>query len=144
MGLLLLNLELDISGMIGLLMLLGLVVKNSILLVDFTNTLQRAGMARDAAIQRASAVRLRPILMTSITLICGNLPAAIGLGEGAELRRVLATVVIGGVLTSTLLTLVLVPVAYSMLQSATSGLRNLPRLRQRLVHIGSRAFRSRA
>jgi HAE1 family hydrophobic/amphiphilic exporter-1 len=134
LGLRLLNLEMDISGMIGLLMLLGLVVKNSILLVDFTNTLQRAGMQKHAAIRRASAVRLRPIMMTSIAIMCGNLPAAIGLGEGAELRRVLATVVIGGVLTSTLLTLLLVPVAYSLLQSVTAGIGNPASLR-RLIRI---------
>jgi HAE1 family hydrophobic/amphiphilic exporter-1 len=109
-------------------------VKNSILLVDFTNTLQRAGMQKHAAIRRASAVRLRPIMMTSIAIMCGNLPAAIGLGEGAELRRVLATVVIGGVLTSTLLTLLLVPVAYSLLQSVTAGIGNPASLR-RLIRI---------
>jgi HAE1 family hydrophobic/amphiphilic exporter-1 len=68
--------------------------------------------------------------MTSIAIICGNLPAAIGLGEGAELRRVLATVVIGGVLTSTLLTLVLVPVAYSLLQSASARASGLTALRR--------------
>lgn len=132
----LLNLEMDITGMIGMLMLLGLVVKNSILLVDFTNTLQAAGMPRDAAIKRAGAVRLRPIMMTSITIVFGNLPAAMGLGEGAELRRVLATAVIGGVLTSTLLTLLLVPVAYSLLQSSTALVGQLVQWRPRWRRMG--------
>jgi HAE1 family hydrophobic/amphiphilic exporter-1 len=95
------------------------VVKNSILLVDFTNKLQAAGMAKEDAIVRGGAVRLRPILMTSLAIMLGSLPAAIGLGEGAELRQVLSTVVIGGVVTSTLLTLLLVPVGYSLLQSLT-------------------------
>jgi HAE1 family hydrophobic/amphiphilic exporter-1 len=132
LGLKLRGLEMDITGMIGMLMLLGLVVKNSILLVDFTNALQAAGLPRDEAIRRASAIRLRPILMTSIAILAGNIPAAIGLGEGAELRHVLATVVIGGVLVSTLLTLLLVPVAYSLLQSATARFDQLKHWRPRL------------
>jgi hydrophobic/amphiphilic exporter-1 (mainly G- bacteria), HAE1 family len=114
--------ELDAFGFLGMIMLLGLVVKNSILLVDFTNNLQAVGLAKDEALVRAGMVRLRPILMTSISLIFGALPAAIGLGEGAEQRRGLATVVIGGVLTSTMLTLLLIPVAYSALQSWTDRL----------------------
>jgi HAE1 family hydrophobic/amphiphilic exporter-1 len=120
MGLRLVNVELTIFGMIGMVLLLGLVTKNSILLVDFTNRLKRAGLEKNAAIIRAGGVRLRPILMTSIAIMMGNLPAAIGFGEGAELRRGLAVIVIGGLITSTLLTLVFVPVAYSLLESFTS------------------------
>lgn len=119
-GLWLTGLELDIVSMIGMLMLLGLVVKNSILLVDFTNQLQTAGMGKEDALERAGAVRLRPILMTSTTILLGAVPSAIGLGEGSELRRGLSTVVIGGVITSTLLTLLLIPTAYSLLQSLTA------------------------
>lgn len=100
-------------------MLMGLVVKNSILLVDFSNRLLNAGIEKHIAIQLAGAVRLRPILMTSLTLILGAMPSAIGLGDGGEARRGLAMVIIGGMITSTLLTLILVPSAYSLLESAT-------------------------
>jgi HAE1 family hydrophobic/amphiphilic exporter-1 len=113
------GIELDILSMIGIVLLLGLVTKNSILLVDFTNQLWSAGLEKHDAITRASVIRLRPILMTSIAILCGNLPAAIGFGEGAEIRRGLATVVIGGLVTSTLLTLLIVPVAFSLLESTT-------------------------
>jgi HAE1 family hydrophobic/amphiphilic exporter-1 len=119
------NIELSIFGMIGLIMLLGLVVKNSILMVDFTNNLRRAGLEKDFAIHRAAAIRLRPILMTTFALIAGSLPAAIGLGEGAELRRALSVVVIGGLLTSMFLTLLVVPSAYSLLDSFTTGFGRL-------------------
>jgi HAE1 family hydrophobic/amphiphilic exporter-1 len=135
LGLRLTNIELTIFGMIGMVLLLGLVTKNSILLVDFTNRLRRSGLDVNAAIIRAGGVRLRPILMTSIAIMMGNLPAAIGFGEGAELRRGLAVIVIGGLITSTLLTLLFVPVAYSLLDSflrrvGRSHIR-LPRLRKR-------------
>jgi hydrophobic/amphiphilic exporter-1 (mainly G- bacteria), HAE1 family len=110
-------------------MLLGLVTKNSILLVDFMNALRRAGMEKNAAIQRAGAVRLRPILMTSIAIVMGCVPSALGFGEGVDLRRGLAVVIIGGMLTSTLLTLLIVPTAYSLLESATQRLRGLLRPR---------------
>ena len=112
------NLELNIVALIGLLLLLGLVVKNSILLIDFTNVLRADGMEKHAALIHAGATRLRPILMTSITVIAGNIPTALGLGDGAELRRGLGMAVIGGMITSTLLTLVLVPAAYSLLDAA--------------------------
>lgn len=107
---------LDIISMIGLVMLMGLVVKNSILLVDFTNRLRRAGLSKHDALEKAGMVRLRPILMTSMALIAGALPVAIGLGEGAEIRQGLSIVVIGGMITSTLLTLLVVPTAYSVLE----------------------------
>jgi HAE1 family hydrophobic/amphiphilic exporter-1 len=125
MALSLTGITLDIISMIGMVLLLGLVTKNSILLVDFTNRLFAAGLEKHAAITHASVVRLRPILMTSIAILCGNLPAAIGFGEGAEIRRGLAVVVIGGLITSTLLTLLIVPVAYSLLQSALARVEQL-------------------
>jgi HAE1 family hydrophobic/amphiphilic exporter-1 len=120
-GLSLTGTALDITGMIGLIMLLGLVVKNSILLVDLTNKLREGGMSKHEALEHAGAVRLRPILMTSIAIIAGALPTAMGLhifseGEGTEFRRGLATVLIGGMATSTLLTLLIVPTAYSLLE----------------------------
>jgi hydrophobic/amphiphilic exporter-1 (mainly G- bacteria), HAE1 family len=118
------NLPLDITGMIGLIMLMGLVVKNSILLVDFTNKLRASGLDKNQAIARAGAIRLRPILMTSAAIIAGAVPTALGIhffssGAGSEFRRSLAVVLIGGMLTSTLLTLVVVPTAYSVLESIT-------------------------
>jgi hydrophobic/amphiphilic exporter-1 (mainly G- bacteria), HAE1 family len=123
------NIELSIFGMIGLIMLLGLVVKNSILMVDFTNRLISAGMDKNTALGRAGAIRLRPILMTTIALVVGSLPSAIGLGEGAEIRRALSVVVIGGLITSMFLTLLVVPTAYSLLESVTRWVSNLFRRR---------------
>jgi HAE1 family hydrophobic/amphiphilic exporter-1 len=120
----LINIDLDITGMIGLIMLLGLVVKNSILLVDFTNRLRRAGLDKHAALELAGAIRLRPILMTTLSLVAGALPVAMGIhlvgtGEGGEFRKGLATVLIGGLMTSMLLTLLVVPTAYSLMESFT-------------------------
>lgn len=124
------GIPLDITGMIGLIMLLGLVTKNSILLVDFTNQLRKAGMEKNVAIERAGAIRLRPILMTTLALVAGALPTALGIhifasGQGTEFRRGLAVVLIGGLLTSMLLTLLVVPVAYSLLESLTGWLSRL-------------------
>jgi len=123
------GIELSIFGMIGLIMLLGLVVKNSILMVDFTNRLISAGMDKNTALGRAGAIRLRPILMTTIALVVGSLPSAIGLGEGAEIRRALSVVVIGGLITSMFLTLLVVPTAFSLLESVTRRVGNLFRWR---------------
>jgi HAE1 family hydrophobic/amphiphilic exporter-1 len=138
------NIELSIFGMIGLIMLLGLVVKNSILMVDFTNRLISAGMDKDTALGRAGAIRLRPILMTTIALVVGSLPAAIGLGEGAEIRRALSVVVIGGLITSMFLTLLVVPTAYSLLESATRRVGNLFRRRAPLQSAAAGAAASDA
>ena len=126
----LVDMALDITGMIGLIMLMGLVVKNSILLVDFTNKLRADGLEKHQAIARAGAIRLRPILMTSSAIIAGAVPTALGVhflssGEGGEFRRGLATVLIGGMLTSTLLTLLVVPTAYSLLDSITTRFSRL-------------------
>jgi multidrug efflux pump subunit AcrB len=96
------------------------VVKNAILLVDFANHSQRAGMNPFDAVLNAGQVRLRPIIMTTLAMIFGMLPMAIGLGEGAESQAPMGRAVIGGLITSTLLTLVVVPVLYTYLD-------NLPR-----------------
>ncbi|HAT29930.1 MAG TPA: nodulation protein NolG, partial [Janthinobacterium sp.] len=108
---------LNVFSIIGFIMLMGLVTKNAILLVDFTNHGQRAGKSQHAAILDAGQVRLRPILMTTLAMIFGMLPMAIGLGDGGESQAPMGRAVIGGVLTSTLLTLVVVPVAYTYLDS---------------------------
>jgi HAE1 family hydrophobic/amphiphilic exporter-1 len=102
-------------SMIGLVLLLGLVKKNSIMLVDFTNQARRRGMKLKDALLYACPVRLRPILMTSFATVAGALPAALAWGPGAELRQPMSLAIIGGILVSTLLTLVVVPCAYSIL-----------------------------
>jgi HAE1 family hydrophobic/amphiphilic exporter-1 len=111
----------NIFSMIGMIMLLGLVAKNAILLVDFTKTLRGRGLARYEALVDAGGTRLRPILMTTATIVAAMIPLALKLEAGAESRAPMAVVVIGGVISSTLLTLVIVPVVYSYLDD----LRNL-------------------
>ncbi len=113
-GLWLTGRTLNIFSMIGMVMLMGLVTKNAILLVDYTNLLRREGMDRNEALLRAGPVRLRPILMTAISTIAGMLPVALGLGDGAESRAPMGACVVGGMITSTLLTLVVIPVVYSL------------------------------
>jgi hydrophobe/amphiphile efflux-1 (HAE1) family protein len=108
---------LNIFSVIGIVMLMGLVTKNAILLVDFTNHGQREGKSQHQAILDAGQVRLRPILMTTMAMIFGMLPMAIGMGDGGELQAPMGRAVIGGVITSTLLTLVVVPVAYTYLDN---------------------------
>ena len=106
---------LNIFSMIGMIMLMGLVTKNAILLVDYTNHLRGQGMGKKDALLKAGPVRLRPILMTAFSTIAGMIPIAIGLGEGAESRAPMGTCVVGGMVTSTLLTLIVIPVMYSLL-----------------------------
>jgi HAE1 family hydrophobic/amphiphilic exporter-1 len=108
--------NLNIMSMIGLIMLMGLVTKNAILLVDFANHAQREeGLSRDAALVKAGSTRLRPIVMTTLAMIFGMLPLAFAIGAGAEMRAPMARAVIGGLITSTLLTLIVVPVVYTYL-----------------------------
>lgn len=106
--------SLNIFSMIGLVLLIGLVAKNSILLIDLTNQLRQEGMPIDQALREACPIRLRPVLMTSLTIILALLPAALGLGAGAETNGPLSIAVIGGMISSTLLTLVVVPAVYSL------------------------------
>jgi HAE1 family hydrophobic/amphiphilic exporter-1 len=110
-------LTLNIFSMIGLVLLIGLVAKNSILLVDLTNQRRAEGLGVDAALRDACPIRMRPVLMTSATIILALLPAALGFGSGSETNQPLAVAVIGGMITSTLLTLVVVPAAYSLVES---------------------------
>ncbi|HLA79483.1 MAG TPA: efflux RND transporter permease subunit [Vicinamibacteria bacterium] len=107
--------SLNIMSMIGLIMLMGLVTKNAILLVDFTNQARASGLDRNRALIRAGTTRLRPIVMTTLAMIFGMLPLAFAIGAGAEMRAPMARAVIGGLITSTLLTLVVVPVVYTYL-----------------------------
>jgi HAE1 family hydrophobic/amphiphilic exporter-1 len=105
----------NIMSMIGVILLMGIVAKNAILLIDFAKWSEEQGMKRREAIVEAGRVRLRPILMTTFALIAGMLPIAIGAGEGADFRRPLGQAVIGGVITSTILTLLVIPTFYEIL-----------------------------
>jgi HAE1 family hydrophobic/amphiphilic exporter-1 len=123
---------LNIMSMIGLIMLMGLVTKNAILLVDFTNQARREGMSRNEALIKAGSTRLRPIVMTTLAMIFGMLPLAFAIGAGAEMRAPMARAVIGGLITSTLLTLVVVPVVYTYLDGMGPAFASLrARLRRR-------------
>ena len=116
LGLLATGTTISVVVLIGLIMLAGIVVNNAIVLVDYINRLRRdEGMEKFAAVLRAGTVRFRPILMTTSTTVLGLLPMALGLGEGAEIRTPMAITVIGGLLVSTLLTLVLIPVVYTLM-----------------------------
>ena len=107
--------SLNIMSMIGIIMLMGLVTKNAILLVDFVNQARDKGSERTAALVDAGELRLRPIVMTTLAMIFGMIPTALALGAGAEFRAPMARAVIGGLITSTLLTLIVVPVVYTYL-----------------------------
>ena len=118
LALLLTGTTLNIFSIIGVIMLMGLVTKNAILLVDFANRARRDGAPVDEAIAQAGQVRLRPIVMTTAAMIAGMLPLALGLGEGGETQAPMGRAIIGGVITSTLLTLVVVPVLYRYIANA--------------------------
>jgi HAE1 family hydrophobic/amphiphilic exporter-1 len=109
------GISLSVVVLIGMILLAGIVVNNAIILIDYTNRLRGQGLAKLEALKRAGEVRLRPILMTTATTVLGLLPMAISRGEGSELRSPMALTVIGGLLVSTALTLVIIPVVYSIL-----------------------------
>jgi len=116
--------SLNIYSMIGLVLLIGLVAKNSILLVDLTNQLRERGASINDALKEACPIRLRPVVMTSLTIILALLPAALGLGAGSETNKPLSVAIIGGMISSTLLTLVVVPAAYSLVMSGLENWKN--------------------
>jgi HAE1 family hydrophobic/amphiphilic exporter-1 len=114
-GLMLTDTTISVVVLIGLIMLAGIVVNNAIVLVDYINHLRRnEGMEKMAAVLRAGELRFRPILMTTSTTVLGLLPMALGIGEGSEIRAPMAITVIGGLLVSTGLTLLLIPVVYTL------------------------------
>jgi HAE1 family hydrophobic/amphiphilic exporter-1 len=133
----LLGFSLDVMGQIAFLMLMGVVMKNGILLVDYINTLRERGRGLFEAVREAGPVRLRPVLMTAVSTILGMLPVACGQGDGSEWRRPMGVISIGGLATSTLLTLLVVPVFYTFVAQAHDVLANAAR---RLAA----AFRSRS
>jgi HAE1 family hydrophobic/amphiphilic exporter-1 len=116
---------LSIMSMIGFIMLIGLVTKNAILLLDYTNTLRKRGAARDDAIREAGPTRLRPILMTTLSIVFGLLPLSLKLGPGSEQRAPLAIAVQGGLILSTLLTLLVIPCLYSLMDDWLGSLQRL-------------------
>jgi multidrug efflux pump subunit AcrB len=115
-ALLLTQSDFGIISLIGLVFLIGLLNKNGILLLDYTNQLRQEGLSRDRAIIKAGVTRLRPILMTTASTILGMLPIALGFGAGAELRQPMAVAIIGGLVTSTLLSLIVIPVLYTLIE----------------------------
>ena len=127
------GLTLNIFSMIGLVLLMGLVAKNAILLVDLTNQFVAEGQDAKSAIKQACPIRLRPVLMTSLTVIFTMLPAAIGLGAGSDANAPLAVAVIGGMISSTVLTLIVVPVAYSYLADVNRFIRQNSKQANQLI-----------
>ncbi|HRC81721.1 MAG TPA: efflux RND transporter permease subunit [Sedimentibacter sp.] len=113
------GLPLNVIGIIGLIILVGIVVNNAIVLVDYINKRRRRGEDRNLAIMKAGPIRIRPIMMTALTTILGLVPMSLGLGEGAELSQSMGVVVIGGLSLSTVLTLVIVPVMYTIFDDMT-------------------------
>ncbi len=123
-GLWLFNMSLNIYSIIGLVLLMGLVAKNSILLIDLANQLRAEGKGINDSLLEACPIRLRPVLMTSMTIIIVMLPAALGLGAGADTNGPMAVAVIGGMVSSTLLTLVVIPAVYSLVEHGMQSMRD--------------------
>jgi multidrug efflux pump subunit AcrB len=117
--------SIDIFSLIGIVMLLGVVAKNSILLVDYTNQLILEGIPRNDAIIKAGRTRLRPILMTSLALVAGTVPIAIGLNEASAQRTSMGIAIIGGLISSTMLTLLVVPAAYGYVEDFKNKVRRV-------------------
>lgn len=129
LALILTDKTLNIVGMVGIITLVGLVGKNAILLVDYTNTLRRRGFARDEAIMESGPTRLRPIMMTTLALILGMLPVALAIGRGSEFRETIGITIIGGIALSTLLTLVVIPCSYTIFDDFSNWLGSIGRNR---------------
>jgi HAE1 family hydrophobic/amphiphilic exporter-1 len=139
-GLALTGTTLNMFSMIGIIMLMGLVTKNAILLVDFTNTLRARGLAMHEALLEAGKTRLRPIIMTTATMVFGMFPLALALGAGSEMRQGMAVVVIGGLISSTVLTLLLIPVVYTYVDAMRE---RVPALFRRVAWAARMPFKGR-
>ncbi|SCY32272.1 efflux RND transporter permease subunit [Alkaliphilus peptidifermentans] len=135
LGLLVTGTALGITALIGIIMLSGIVVNNAIVLVDYINTLRNAGKDRHDAIITAGPVRLRPILMTTLTTVLGLLPLAIGIGEGAEIQAPMGIVVIAGLLLSTILTLVLIPTVYTLVDDLSVAIKRKIKGKKEIVEM---------
>jgi HAE1 family hydrophobic/amphiphilic exporter-1 len=125
LGLIIFGKTLNVMSMIGMVMLVGLVVHNAILLIDYTNTLRKRGYNRHDALVEAGRTRLRPILMTTLALVFGMLPLALELGPGSEMRSGMGVVIMGGMISSTLLTLVFIPVVYTIVDDAVNRIKKM-------------------
>jgi HAE1 family hydrophobic/amphiphilic exporter-1 len=121
------DMTLNLFSLIGIILLMGLVTKNSILLVDYANQLRSEGRSKLDAMRTAAPVRMRPVLMTALSMIFGVMPAALGVGPGAETRAPMAVAVAAGMFSSTLLTLIVVPVFYLVLDDGVEKLGSLVR-----------------
>nr|MDA8210264.1 efflux RND transporter permease subunit [Clostridia bacterium] len=126
--------DLDMMSFIGLIMLDGLAAKNGTLLIDYTNTLMERGKSLKEALLEAGTTRLRPIFMTSVTMIFGMLPTALAIADGAEVRKGMGVVLVGGLITSTILTPVVIPVAYTLIDDGKQWLRKTGRKLRGSVH----------
>lgn len=122
-GLVITGRSISVIVIIGLIMLVGIVVNNGIVLVDYINVLRRRGLDMTEAIKKAGPIRLRPVLMTALTTAMAMVPLALGIGEGAETQAPMATVVVGGLTTSTIFTLVFVPVMYTLVEDAANWVK---------------------
>lgn len=137
LALMITNVQLDLVGFIGIIVLIGVVGKNAILLVDYTNTLRGRGRNRHDALVEAGPTRLRPIMMTSIALVLGMLPVAMALGRGSEFRQSIGIIVIGGVVLSTMLTLLVIPASYTIFDDLSLLFGRIMHQIQRLFGQGS-------
>jgi len=133
-SLLITGFALDMFSMIGMIMLMGLVTKNSILLVDFALEGVRAGAERKTAIMNAGLIRLRPILMTTFAMMAGMLPLALGLGEGAQIKQSMGIAILGGLIVSTIVTLVVVPATFEYIDIFREFVESKFRIKPRPVH----------
>ncbi len=122
-GLFVTGIPLNVIGIIGLIILVGIVVNNAIVLIDYINNRRSRGEDRTVAIIKAGPIRIRPIMMTALTTILGLVPMAMGIGEGAELTQSMGVVVIGGLSLSTVLTLIVVPVMYTIFDDISEFLK---------------------
>jgi multidrug efflux pump len=127
---------LNLYSQIGMILLIGLVTKNSILLVEYTNQLRERGLGTSDAVLESGRIRLRPILMTSVSTIISAVPVALGLGAGSISRRPLGYAIVGGVLFSTVLTLFVVPVAYVLLDGLRERLTRRTTVRSPVLAAG--------
>ncbi len=133
LGLLIAGKTVNIMSLIGVIMLMGIVTKNAILLIDYTNQLREKGVDVTEALIEAGTLRLRPILMTTMAMIFGMMPIALGIGAGAELRSSMGVVLIGGLITSTILTLIVVPLVYLLLDRLKEKVKK-PTVSKTLTH----------
>lgn len=134
-GLFLTGQTFGITAFMGIIILVGIVVNNAILFIDYTNQLLREGLSVRAALIQAGTTRLRPILMTALTTILGLLPLAVGLGEGTEIQAPMAIAVIGGLMSSTVLTLVVIPVVFSLVESLKGIRKRIKLVMQKLQEV---------